>query len=620
MAAKNSISVKLGLDLTSFRKGINEGTAKVRLFGRSVKESLSTAGGQNFTVFGAGFAAAGAAAGAAAIGGVYLFITRMGEAIRKASEFSSAAFQMRSSIDAANRQFEVGSAEAWEKNIKELSASLRIYSETDLRNAAARTVDMTKRLGLSGKEMKKVIEISGELGAGKFGLVDSVERVTAALRGEAEASEALGLTLNEDYVKEVYAASNASRKAWKDLTDLEKAQIRYGILLDQAGPKLGQAAKSLEIYDGQLAATTNAYGDLQKEAGGLVTQNTFVIGGLKVLEGMFKSLKAEIAGNREQFVSLAKDGILLIIDGIGASIEVLRNYYNGWQGLKMVAYGAVIVIVKGLEMVVVSLRAVLKPLDLFLTGLEKIGIIDSNPLKDLEETLKGFGKFSLDEYNQMLDKVSDTNAKFDQAKAIVDQFKQKIASIPAQYKDATDSMESDTKKVEKEIKLVDGVWTEVAKKSGQQWSKMADGMVKDINRVKHAARRVTIGADGNTESTEYSASGFKRGGDPFWGGLRGYGGGDRRLIWVEDGEHVIRKEAVRRLGHGFFQQFNSLAFPRIPKFATGGAVGASSGSSSAIAPINLTINYSGSGSRSDAKEIAGIVMSELQRRLRRSSN
>lgn len=605
MPPKNSISVKLGLDLTTFRKNVNEGTAKIRLFGRSIKESLTTAGGQNFTVFSTGFAAAGAAASAAAIGGVYLFITRMTEAIGKASEFSKATFQMQSSIDAANRQFQVGSSKQWEQNIKDLSASLRIYSETDLRNAASRTVDMTKRLGLSGKEMKKVIEISGELGAGKFGLVDSVERVTAALRGEAEASEALGLTLNEDYVKGVYAAGKATGKAWKDLTDLEKAQIRYNILLDQANPKLGQAAKSLSIYDGQLAATANAYDDVQKEAGGLVTQNTFVIEGLKILKETFKTLRAEIAGNREEYVSLVKNGILLVIDGIGSAIEITRFFYNGWQGLQLVAHGAIVVIVKGLEMVVGALRTVLKPMDLFLTGLAKIGIIDSNPLKDLEETLQGFGKFSLDEYNAMLDKVSDTNAKFDQAKAVVEQFKQKIASIPAEYKAATDSMESDTKKVEKEIKLVDGVWTDVAKKSGKEWSSMANGMIKDIERVKHAARRVTIGADGKTESTEYSASGFASG---------GYHSGGFRIVGERGPE--LEYTGPSRI----FNNSSTRAIVNAISMISPGVLRGPAGSSAQTYNHNITLNYSGGGSRSDANHIASVVLNELQRRYRRASS
>lgn len=58
--------------------------------------------------------------------------------------------------------------------------------------------------------------------------------------------------------------------------------------------------------------------------------------------------------------------------------------------------------------------------------------------------------------------------------------------------------------------------------------------------------------------------GFARGGQ-----LPGFGGGDRRLILAEDGEFVIRKEAVRRYGPGLFRALNSL---RLPAFRAGGLV------------------------------------------------
>lgn len=59
------------------------------------------------------------------------------------------------------------------------------------------------------EQMEVVIARSADLAAGKDTLVGAVERVTAALRVEAEASELLGLTLNENYVKSWYEASAA---------------------------------------------------------------------------------------------------------------------------------------------------------------------------------------------------------------------------------------------------------------------------------------------------------------------------------------------------------------------------------------------------------------------------
>ncbi len=54
------------------------------------------------------------------------------------------------------------------------------------------------------------------------------------------------------------------------------------------------------------------------------------------------------------------------------------------------------------------------------------------------------------------------------------------------------------------------------------------------------------------------------------GKLPGYGGGDRNLALLEDGEFVIRKEAVSMFGADLFEKLNSF---KLPKFATGGYVG-----------------------------------------------
>jgi len=52
--------------------------------------------------------------------------------------------------------------------------------------------------------------------------------------------------------------------------------------------------------------------------------------------------------------------------------------------------------------------------------------------------------------------------------------------------------------------------------------------------------------------------------------LSGYGGGDRNLALLEDGEFIIRKEAVKHFGADLLHSINSI---KLPRFATGGYVG-----------------------------------------------
>ena len=67
------------------------------------------------------------------------------------------------------------------------------------------------------------------------------------------------------------------------------------------------------------------------------------------------------------------------------------------------------------------------------------------------------------------------------------------------------------------------------------------------------------------------------------GKLAGYGGGDRNLALLEDGEFVIRKEAVRAFGVDLFESLNNLKFP---KFQSGGIIG-----SAKLSTLKSSINY-----------------------------
>lgn len=164
-----------------------------------------------------------------------------------------AQFTMTASIQAASREFEkTGSLTYWQNAVKELSREMVVYSEGSIKNAISRTVDMTKRLGLSADEMKIVIKRTADLSAGKTDLEGGIERVTAALRGEAESAEYLGLTLNEDYIKAWNEVHDVHGKAWKDLTDLEKAQVRYQVFLEQTNATQGRAAESVKTLGGAI--------------------------------------------------------------------------------------------------------------------------------------------------------------------------------------------------------------------------------------------------------------------------------------------------------------------------------------------------------------------------------
>jgi len=268
--------------------------------------------------------------------GAYVGLEGIGKITNIIKDSDQAVFNLGMSVKAASREFSnTGSLDEWESSIASLSDELIIYSDTALRNAVSRTVDMTKRLGLSKEQMKEVIKRSADLGAGKVKLEGAIERVTAALRGEAESAEYLGLTLNENYIKAWYKAAGATQGAWKDLTDIQKAQIRYAVLLEQSNEMQGRAAASAKTFGGALAL-------VRKEIENAVINNTDVTTSLNNLAGSLRDNAGEIGKAVSGLITILTKGVGLIVDykealiGIGVTyivVSVLSKITMAVKGL-----------------------------------------------------------------------------------------------------------------------------------------------------------------------------------------------------------------------------------------------------------------------------------------------
>ena len=298
--------------------------------------------------------------------GAFLGFQSIAGMARMLKEAETAAYGLESSLMAANREFSnIGDADSWGATIDRLSEKLRVYSKSDLTAAAAATIDMTKRLGLSREQMEMVIERTADLAAGKTDLKGGIDRVTAALRGEAEASEFLGLTLNETYVKAWHEAHNASGIAWKDLTDLEKAQVRYNVFLEQAEPLAGKAANSIKTMGGAYALAKaeihNAVSENENATEAMTSMATAIAANadeIGDLAGMVITVAAEIM----KFVLANKEAVMtigLVTTGsltLAMGISSLTTIWGGLNGVMMLITGSQMV--PWLASVVTGLRGV----------------------------------------------------------------------------------------------------------------------------------------------------------------------------------------------------------------------------------------------------------------------
>ena len=840
MANNRNIQVAITGELTGLRGALNKATSEVKGFGTQLKSSMTTFGGQAFTGLTTSITALGAAAAAAAIGGLYTFSRYMSSAIEVSSKFQSidrsfAAITGNSRL--AGKEMAFVSAEADRLGIDLLSAA---DSYKQLLAASKGTTEEGKT---TRAIFSAVAEAASALGMSSEATQGSLLAISQMMsKGSVQAEELRG-QLGERLpgAFNIMAKSMGVSTAQLDKM-LQDGEVGTNVLRGFAAElhKLyGSAAANNNTYEANVTKLGNAFTRLQLASGKLVTNNSFVLESIKLVTKSFEGFAKTVDANKTSFVSLVKDGVLLLLNGLSTTIEVMRFFYNGWQGLSLVAHGATWLMIKCLELTVKAIRSVILPFDLLLTGMEKIGAIDINPLKNWEQNLHGIGQISLDDFNALLEKVKTGNVTFDSGKEAISVFKKQIEGIPAVFIDANKKVNSangdqmvewmkgsdgklraylkgveitaktsaqnqinenakvvqaatttaqtqiaenakvgeaavstaqkqmdanakvgeaavatsqkviqadsastsqmvanaaaisqavvqtieidgrarenaankakvldqsvvdqieknisymdarvakggvsqgyideinslkesfakakeesekaiadinkDTGTVGKKIQEIDGVWQNVndtAKKEsetsskqqerdvsalakaisfvGGEWKTNADQekeasdeatkhVLENIAKVKAAQSEVRDSwtLKNNTTNSGQGMIGLARGGDPFWGGLRGYGGGDRRMILVEDGEHVIRKEAVARLGHGFFQRFNLLGGLPLPKLAGSFASGGPINQTTAAAPIyNLTLNYSGPASQSSARDMAKMVVGELQK-------
>jgi hypothetical protein len=598
---KTNIEIFLTVKDAGLRGALAKSRALVTGFASSVRNAVSPLQSLAGAALNLKTALAGAlgAAGAGVFGATVL---------QAATAADRALFNLKTSVAAANREFQVGDTKAWAANVSALSKELQIYSTSAVTAAAAKTIDMTKRLGLSEQQMLKVIRAAANLSAGKFELSDGVERVTAALRGEAEASEALGLTLNETYVKGWYEARGATQGAWKDLNDIQKAQIRYNVLLQQSNPLLGKAAASVKTFGGVLDRLKGAAENAQAGLGSIVTNNTFFVEALNKVGTLLGEVGADIRTNRQAWMEWSKQSALAVLQfaiDFGNGINDVYKGLSGMAGTLKLAYAGTLTLGQGFQFL----------------------FEQANRLAGDSEKAEYWAQAQVDATRLIEDALAGANKSFDNAERGVDfietatrrltQLKTELQNIKVAEVNPVDGA---AKKAEVEFKNINGVWTDVAKDIDTKGRDAADAVAtsfsKSAQQMEDDYERAISATVRRLEAMQATAAGHRDGGliQRFarGGRLPGYGGGDRIPALLEAGEYVVRKEAVSRFGAGLFAALNSLRLPDLPRYASGGPVGA--GASGGMMTINLnfgpgraaTVQASPTDARTLARELARI--------------
>jgi hypothetical protein len=229
--------------LTSFDpKGLKSANAAFANLGTQVA-SL----GRNFAVL-----------GAAAVGvGAFL-----GKAVGAASD-------VQESINAVNVAF--GQSAAGILEFGETAATALGTSQVAFNNAAVRFSAFADRIVGSGNDASKFIaDIS--VRASDFASVFNIEVAEAlgvfqsGLAGEAEPLKRFGINLLDSEVK-AYAAANGIGELGRQLTETEKVQARYGLLMESTSKTAGDFANTSDGLANSMRIMKSEIADTQAEIG-----------------------------------------------------------------------------------------------------------------------------------------------------------------------------------------------------------------------------------------------------------------------------------------------------------------------------------------------------------------
>lgn len=102
-----------------------------------------------------------------------------------------------------------------------------------------------------------------------------------------------------------------------------------------------------------------------------------------------------------------------ILKGLVSTVQFL---HNGFNGIVLVAHGIIV----AFSAIAETFSLTLIPLELLLTGMQKLGLIDTNPIANLREEIALFGSSARDAFTEHLEKLEETNGKYEDLKLQID--------------------------------------------------------------------------------------------------------------------------------------------------------------------------------------------------------
>lgn len=199
-----------------------------------------------------------------------LSLTSLTRVISIVSASLSALSSIKIGMEYENSLFRM--SETFKTRTSEMVANAKLMAErikhyfdfTQIAYAFTKTSDSMQRYGIEGARYLQLVQRATDIAAAKtIDLRDAIDRVESAMRGEAEASEYLGLTLNDTYMKNK-AFGGALRELWEKLEDNTKAWYRWHVVMEQSEKYSGAASRATDTLSGSLKSL---WGTLKDQLG-----------------------------------------------------------------------------------------------------------------------------------------------------------------------------------------------------------------------------------------------------------------------------------------------------------------------------------------------------------------
>lgn len=222
------------------------------------------------------------------------------------------------------------------------------------------------------------------------------DKLRSGLSGESEPLRDFGIFLTEDLVK-TRALAMGLGDLNGNLSESEKIQARANLILEQAGPAIGAAAREADGASAKMEALSGRWENLTTTIGQQFAPAVGdAMGGLattiQVLGGWWDDLSAKInawGGSTLESLALAGQGVNVLEVAIGGLANAWQMLEIGWHGTQMVIQGGLLAIVATLAEVMKAFDSASESLAGWSTGLgETLTTAADSIQADMEASMK----------------------------------------------------------------------------------------------------------------------------------------------------------------------------------------------------------------------------------------